>query len=166
VRRRDEDEFVAFVHARSRDLRRTAFLLTGDWHGAEDVVQSALAKVYVAWPRIDRATAVAYARQVVVRVFLDQRRRRASSELPMAVLPEAPAGEGLSDDRLVLLGALSALPAGQRAAVVLRYWGDMSVREVAAVLRIAPGTVKSQCSRGLASLRSALSHCYEGGSVD
>ena len=154
--RRDDSEFTAFVAARGAALRRAAYLLCGDWHRAEDLVQTALVKVYVAWPRVEAETAGAYARQAVVRVFLDSRRRRSSSETPTDSFAERPTADQAPDDRLVLMQALGALPPGQRAAVVLRYWEDLTVEEVARLLNVSAGTVKSQCSKGLIAMRLLL----------
>ncbi len=154
--RRDENEFTAFVMARGAALRRTAYLLSGDWHTAEDLVQIALVKLYVAWPRVEQATAEAYARKAVVRVFLDARRRRSSTELPTARVADRAAPDNSPDERLILMQALSSLPPGQRAAVVLRHWEDLSVEEVARLLGLSTGTVKSQCSKGLAAMRLML----------
>ncbi len=154
--RRDHREFTLFVVSCGASLRRTAYLLCGDWHTAEDLVQVALVKVYVAWPRVERGTAEAYARKTVVRVFLDTRRRRSASEMPTTSVMEGAAPEHLHEERMVLKQALAALPPGQRAAVVLRYWDDQSVEEVARLLNVSPGTVKSQCSKGLAALRLLL----------
>jgi RNA polymerase sigma-70 factor (sigma-E family) len=158
-RRADSDrEFTAYVTARAPALRRTAYLLCGDWHRAEDLTQSALARLYLAWSRARRTGAVdRYARKVVVRVFLDERRRMWRREVPTAELPETAMTAGTSEDRLVVLGALDLVPPRQRAAIVLRYWEDLSVAETAETLGCSEGTVKSQTARGLAALRSHLS---------
>lgn len=158
--KRDDAAFVAFADARSRALRRTAYLLAGDWHAAEDIVQVALIKVYKAWPRVEPATAEAYARTAVVRVFLDSRRRRASRELPVMTVPDTSVSGTSSHSRLDLLNALRALPPGQRAVVVLRYWDDASVEQTAAVLGLSHGTVKSQSAKGLQALREVLGADY------
>lgn len=160
---RDETQFRAFAGARAGALRRTAFLLCGDWHEAEDLVQAALVKLYVAWPRVHSGTAEAYARQVLTRAFIDSRRRRSSSERPTEELPDRSAPAADLDGRLDLLDALDALAPGQRAVIVLRYWEDLPVADVAELLRIRPGTVKSQATRGLESLRKLLGTHYVGG---
>jgi RNA polymerase sigma-70 factor (sigma-E family) len=154
-----DEEFTAYVAARARPLRRSAYLLCGDWHRAEDLTQSALTKAYLAWPRITRADNVdGYVRQILVRTYLDEQRRRWRREQPSGDLPErlgtdpAPA----SDQRLDLMRALATLPARQRAAVVLRCWEDLPIAAVARVLDCSEGTVKSQTSRGLAALRAVL----------
>ncbi|MFB9905030.1 SigE family RNA polymerase sigma factor [Allokutzneria oryzae] len=151
-------EFVEFVQARGVALRRTAFLLCGDWHRAEDLVQAALIKLFKAWPKIHKTGSLdAYTRQVLVRTAIDEsrrfwrRRERASAELPEVAIPAAS-----SEEALDLRRALATLPARQRAVVVLRFWEDLSVEEVANLLGCAPGTVKSQASKGLAALRRTL----------
>jgi RNA polymerase sigma-70 factor (sigma-E family) len=151
-----DDEFTAFVFARGPALRRTAFLMTGDWHRAEDLTQSALAKLYVAWPRVDRLGAEDYARQVLVRTVVDSRRRFWSRERPTAELPDVSVVEDQTESRVDLLRALASLPAEQRAILVLRFWEDMSVGQVAGVLALSQGTVKSRTARALDRLRSTL----------
>lgn len=157
--RRDE-EFTVYVAARVRQLRRSAYLLCGDWHRAEDLTQSALAKIYVAWAKVRRADNVdGYVRTVLVRTFLDEQRRHWRREQPTgesvdSVRPDPSSG---TDSRVDLVRALAALPARQRAAVVLRCWEDLSIAEVARTLDCSEGTVKSQTSRGLATLRERLS---------
>ena len=156
---RRDDEFTAYAAARMRLLRRSAYLLCGDWHRAEDLTQTALTKVYVSWSRVRRADNVdGYVRTVLVRAFLDEERRawkreRASGSLPDVPLADPSAG---SDARLDLVRALSTLPARQRAAVVPRCWEDLPIAEVARTLDCSEGTVKSQTSRGLAALRALL----------
>ncbi|WP_086820249.1 SigE family RNA polymerase sigma factor [Allokutzneria sp. NRRL B-24872] len=151
-------EFVEFVQARGVALRRTAFLLCGDWHRAEDLVQAALIKLFKSWHKIQKDGSVdAYARQVLVRTTIDEsrrfwrRRERASAELPEVAVPAVS-----SEEALDLRRALAQLPARQRAVVVLRFWEDQSVEEVANLLGCAQGTVKSQASKGLAALRKVL----------
>ena len=156
---RRDDEFTAYVAARARLLRRSAYLLCGDWHRAEDLTQSALTKVYLAWSRVRRADNVdAYVRQVLVRTYLDEQRRRWRSEqLSGGTLDGLrPDPAAASDQRLDLLRALATLPPRQRAAVVLRCWEDLPITEVARALDCSEGTVKSQTSRGLAALRGVL----------
>ena len=152
-----ERDFAGYVAARSRLLCTTAYLLCGDWHRAEDLTQTALAKLYVAWRRIDRRESVdAYARKVVVRASLDEHRRPWRRERAVAELPDVPGPADRADDRMDLLAALARLPARQRAVVVLRYWNDLTVAETAAALGITEGTVKSAASRGLTALRGVL----------
>ena len=159
-----EREFADYAAARSRLLCTTAYLICGDWHRAEDHTQTALTKLYLAWRRIDRQESVdAYARQVLVRTVLDERRRHWRRERPTAELPETALAADPTDDRLDLLAALARLPARQRAAVVLRYWVDLGVTETAAILGVTEGTVKSSSAKGLAALRGALQDSRTGG---
>jgi RNA polymerase sigma-70 factor (sigma-E family) len=160
---RDEAEFVAYYSARASHLRNTAYLLCNDWHLAEDLTQIAITKLYQAWPRIERHDTVdQYARQVLVRAFLDERRRPwrrevATDDSPDSVAPE-PYG---SDERMMLRTALMRIPKGRRAVLVLRFWADLSVEQVAAILDCSTGTVKSQTAHGLADLREVLGHELE-----
>ena len=157
---RDRDrEFGEYFDARAAVLRRTAYLLCGDWHRAEDLVQSALVKLYLAWPRLRSDGAIdAYARKILVRTAIDDSRRRfRSSETPVGSPPEI-ALEQLAgaEDALDVRRALAALPPRQRATVVLRYWEDLPVDETANLLGCSEGTVKSQAAKGLAALRRLL----------
>jgi RNA polymerase sigma-70 factor (sigma-E family) len=158
MRALEEEQFGEYVDARLPSLRRTAYFLCGDWHSAEDLAQTALIRMYRVWSRLNAREAVdSYARQVLVRAFLDERRRPWRRERTTASLPEqmAPAGSSY-EVRDELLAALAVLPAQQRAAVVLRYWDDMSVEDTAFSLGVGPGTVKSYCARGLSRLRELL----------
>src|SRR3954452_11311448 len=155
--RRDDDGFVEFAAASRDRLRRTAYLMCGDWHRSSDIVQEALIRVYVAWPRLERKGALtAYARRAVVSVAIDQSRRRSSTELSGPVGDHEAAGDLASGvaDRDLLMKALASLPKRQRACVVLRYYEDLPVAEVATLLEINAGNVKSQTSRALASLKA------------
>ncbi|SFR18543.1 RNA polymerase sigma-70 factor, sigma-E family [Lentzea waywayandensis] len=148
-------EFGEFVDARALVMRRTAYLLCGDWHRAEDIVQTALIKMYVAWSRVRKDSADAYARKVLVRTAIDEGRRGFfQRERSVDAVPEHPVTDDSADFDLRL--ALDALPPGQRAVVVLRYWEDLSVTETARILGRTEGTVKSQAAKGLASLRDLL----------
>ncbi|RKT51561.1 SigE family RNA polymerase sigma factor [Saccharothrix australiensis] len=155
---RDSD-FAEFVDARAPALRRTAYLLCGDWHRAEDLVQTALTRLYVAWPRLGRDGPLdAYARKVLVRTAIDESRRGfRRRETVVASLPETPV-PGADPADFDVRDALAALPAGQRAVVVLRYWEDLSVADTARLLGRSEGTVKSQAAKGLATLRRLLGH--------
>ena len=149
-----EDEFRDFAVARSRSLRRTAYLLTGDHQHAEDLLQTTLTKVYLAWDRIrDRHAAEAYARRTLVTTYTSWWRRRWNGEVPTEELPERSAAGDAGHDRLDLRDALRRLPKRQRAVVVLRYYEDLSELEVAGLLECSVGTVKSQASKALAKLR-------------
>lgn len=148
-------EFGEFVDARALVMRRTAYLLCGDWHRAEDIVQTALIKLYVVWSRVRKDSVDAYARKVLVRTAVDETRRGFfQRERTVDVLPEPAVTDESADFDLRL--ALDALPPGQRAVVVLRYWEDLSVTETARILGRTEGTVKSQASKGLAALRELL----------
>ena len=150
--------FTEFAAANRARLRSTAYLLCGDWERASDHVQEGLLRVYVAWPRLVRGGGeVAYARKAVVSAFLDAIRKRSSRERPSVVDLDRASGEdvaGAVADRAALMAALARLPGRQRACVVLRYFEELDVRETAGVLGCSEGTVKSQTSRALASLRA------------
>jgi RNA polymerase sigma-70 factor (sigma-E family) len=154
-RQRDAD-FTAYLAARQSTLLRTAYLITGDAHTAEDVVQSALARLYLSWDRVQRAESPdAYVRRAIVNEATSwwrrawRRREVATDILPdVAVAPEPTSG---GDDVWQLV---RSLPPRQRAVIVLRYYEQLSEAEIADTLGISPGTVKSQASRALATLRT------------
>jgi RNA polymerase sigma-70 factor (sigma-E family) len=151
------EEFIEFAAAAAPRLRRTAFLLCGDWHIAEDLTQTTLEKVFGSWRRISwQDAADAYATRTLVNTYLADRRRKRVEEVLTDKLPERPAEAQAPEMRMVVLGALATLPLGARAVVVLRYWADMSVEQVAAVLGCSPGNVKSQSARALDKLRPLL----------
>lgn len=164
---RDEAAFVEFAEAARAQLRRTAYLMCGDWHHASDLVQEGLIRVYVAWPRLTKAgREYGYARKAVVSAFLDHVRRRSSNEVPTE--PDGDPASGLDvaesvASRTALMAGLAGLPSRQRACVVLRYFEDLSVADTAAVLGCSEGTVKSQTSRALSSLRSTFDSSPVGG---
>lgn len=150
-----EDDFRAFVGARQRALLRSAALLTGDMASAEDLVQTALVKSWAHWPRLMGGDgAEAYVRRVIVTTQTTWWRRRWNAEVPTGALPERAADGADLDVRETVRRALLALPPRQRAAVVLRYFDDLSEQQTAAVLGCAVGTVKSQTARGLDKLRA------------
>ena len=152
-----EAAYVDFVTSRHSHLRRVARALTRDPHQADDLLQTALTKLYVAWPRVHRnGSEEAYVRRILVRASIDESRRPWRRERPTETLPDRPAPEVDPDDRSALLAALHSLPAQQRATVLLRHWLGLSVTETAAELGISEGTVKSHTSRGLAALRTVL----------
>ena len=152
-----EAEFAEVYLGRARALRRTAFLLCGDWHRAEDLVQSSFARLYLAWPLRDPGAADAYLRRILVRIVIDESRRAWHRERPSDRLPELAADPpGSVEDSIVLRQALAAVPRRQRACLVLRYFDDCSVEATAAALGCSTGTVKSQTARGLEALRSHL----------
>jgi RNA polymerase sigma-70 factor (sigma-E family) len=151
------EEFAEFAAAVSPRLRRTAFLLCGDWQAAEDLTQATLAKVFVSWRRISRRdAALAYATRTLANSYLAGRRRRRVAELLTDRPPDRPADPGTPELRIMMLDALAVLPAKARAVVVLRYWEDLSVEQVAVLLGCSPGNVKSQSARSLDKLRILL----------
>ncbi|WP_410659766.1 RNA polymerase sigma factor [Amycolatopsis sp. lyj-112] len=163
MRSGDDASFREFARDKALPLRRTAYLLCGDWHLAEDLVQTALIKLYRVWPKVSRKGPVDnYTRRILLRCWLDERRRPwRQKENRDGVVPEEPAipaDAGISDS---LLRALSEVPPKQRAAVVLRHCADLSVAEVAVALRCSEGTVRSQAARGLDALRAALQRQQE-----
>lgn len=149
---------MEFASAQAGQLFRIAYLMCGDWHEAEDLVQIALAKLFVAWGRAAKAGDVcSYARRVLVNSFLSQRRLRRSSETPVAEI--AAAARPPDDDadlRLMLVAALRRLPPRSRAVVVLRHMEDHSIESVAKFLGVSPAAVKSLNARGIAQLRESL----------
>ncbi|AYY13140.1 SigE family RNA polymerase sigma factor [Actinobacteria bacterium YIM 96077] len=149
--------FGDFAAACSGPLFRTAWLLTGDWHLAEDLVQETLGKVFRRWGRLDQIEEpIAYARTVLMRTYLSHRRRRSSGEQPAETVPESATYDGDVALRLTLLDGLAELDAKDRAVLVSRYWEDRSVEETAAELDLSPGAVKSRSFRALQRLRAAL----------
>ncbi len=158
-----DEEFSAFVQTRRTGLVRSACLLTaGDTHLAEDLVQTALARLYVAWPKVRRAgTESAYVWRIIVNAHIDEvrrpsrRRERNVPELPERPAPPEAFPDGLASSEV--RAALGALPPGMRAAVVLRHWLDLSVGETAELMNCSEGTVKSQTAKAAARLRDLLS---------
>jgi RNA polymerase sigma-70 factor (sigma-E family) len=151
------EEFVEFAAAASPRLRRMAFLLCGDWHTAEDLVQTTLAKVFVSWRKIRRREAErAYASRTLVNTYLAGKRLKRSEEILTSNLPEREVESPAPETRIVVLNALATLPPKSRAVVVLRYWADLSVDQVADILGCSPGNVKSQSARALDKLRTVL----------
>jgi len=156
---RDAVAFSELVATRSAALVRTAYLVVGDHQLAQDLVQEALVKTYVAWPRLrDVSKAEAYARRTIVTTAISWRRRRSFHERPAQTIPEQaqPDGTDAIATHDVMWAELGALPPRQRAAIVLRYYEDLSEAETAQVMGCAVGTVKSQVSTGLQRLRRRL----------
>ncbi|GAA1618469.1 SigE family RNA polymerase sigma factor [Nonomuraea maheshkhaliensis] len=154
-----EDEFREYVTARGPALLRAAHQLTGHPLDAEDLLQSALAKTYLAWDRIeDRNALDGYVRRAMVNINISQWRRRKLEEYPSDELPEPAAREALPAPEIheALEQALRELPERMRAAIVLRYYEDMTEPEIARTLGISVGTVKSTVSRAMAKLRRSL----------
>lgn len=158
MRREAEQEFVGYLRARLPRLHRTAYLLCGDAHLADDLVQSTALALYRKWPAVQEANNVdAYVHRVLVNQFLGERRRRWSRVLLSGRPLENPAPQEASvEDRDEVRVALAQLGPRQRAVLVLRFLCDMPVEETALVLGCSPGNVKSQTARGLATLRRLL----------
>jgi RNA polymerase sigma-70 factor (sigma-E family) len=157
------EEFAEFAESASWQLRRTAFLLCGDWHTAEDLAQTTLAKMFVSWGKIKRSGAeYAYAKRTLVNAYLGGKRLKRSGEVLTDRLPECAVASQAPETRMVVLGALATLSPRARAVVVLRYWEDLSVEQVAAVLGCSPGNVKSQTARALVKLRAVLGEAMTG----
>jgi RNA polymerase sigma-70 factor (sigma-E family) len=153
----DDRGFGEYVSARSRALLRTAYLLTGNVADAEDLVQAALAKTFLAWDRIeDRGAVDGYVRRAMVNTHISWWRRRRVEEYPTDEIPDqAVADHAVSSDlQETLRRAIDRLPQRMRAAVVLRYYEDMTEAEVAEALGVSLGTVKSTVSRAVAKLRT------------
>jgi RNA polymerase sigma-70 factor (sigma-E family) len=153
-----ERDFVEYVEARQQSLIRFAYLLTSDHHTAEDLVQTALAKTYLAWGRMrDRGAVDSYVRRVIVNENTSMWRRAwRRRERVSDILPDRGRSDPDVDSRDALWQVVQTLPPRQRAAVVLRYYEDLSEADTAAVLGCSVGNVKSQTSRGIAAMRAAI----------
>ena len=153
----EAEEFARFVEARQRALQRTAWLLTGDWGLAEDLVQAALARSWPRWERIRRRDdPEVYVRRVMVNTWTSWSRRRWRSERPSGAVPDSQAAGDMAaevDVRVAVHSALRSLTDRQRAVLVLRVFDDLSEAQVARVLGCAIGTVKSTMARAVARLR-------------
>ena len=148
--------FDDYVAARGPALWRSAWLLTGDAHRAEDLVQTALVKCWRRWDQIATGGSVdGYVRRALVTTYTDWRRRKWTGEVPSAVLPDNRAADPDLVVRHDVLAALALLPRGQRAVVVLRFYDDLTEVQTAAALGVSVGTVKSQTARALHALRSS-----------
>jgi RNA polymerase sigma-70 factor (sigma-E family) len=150
-----DDEFRDFMASRWPILVRTAYLLTGSHHDAEDLAQTALTRAHLKWRHVRRSDdPAAYVRQIMIHCHADQFRRRRVREWLTARLPDTPAPHSTTTDtRHALMQALGQLPARQRAVVVLYYFEDMPHAQIAAALGTKEATVRSQLSRALAKLR-------------
>jgi len=160
----DRQAFDALVEARATSLLRTAYLLTGDWATAEDLLQTALVKTWFKWDGVrDKDAAEAYVRQVMARTFATWWRRKWRGEVATGELPERPGYDHYADvdQRHALRRALSELSPRQRAIVVLRFYEDLPEAEVAALLGCSVGTVKSTASRALVRLRGLVGDVTE-----
>ncbi|MBB2948467.1 RNA polymerase sigma-70 factor (sigma-E family) [Actinoplanes lutulentus] len=156
----DVDEYREYVAGRMDGWRRTAYLLCGDWHAADDLVSIALVKLYRHWGKVSTVEHPdAYVRQILVRTMLNERRRSWRREHPVTTVPDRVAAAGGPEsvaDRQMFVALLGELPPRRRAVLVLRYFCDLSVEETAAQLGCSTGTVKSQTARALDSLRTRL----------
>lgn len=148
------DEFVA---ARGQAMQRFGYLLTSDWALAEDLVQTALARAYPRWSRINSDDPEAYVRKAMVNTWSSWWRRRWRGEVPTESLPDVAAGDQYADvdRRHAVMGALAGLPPRQRLVLVLRYHEDLPEQQVADLLGVSVGTIKSQAAKALTKLRSA-----------
>ncbi|CAL9666940.1 SigE family RNA polymerase sigma factor [Saccharothrix sp. NPDC042600] len=158
---RDEQEFAEYFAARREAVRRTAFLLCGDWHRADDLAQTAFVALHRRWRKVrDKQALDAYVRRTLVRAVIDESRRPWRRERFVDSVPDTPAHDGEVGDavatRETLVAGLKRVPPRQRAVLVLRFLEGLDVSAAAEVLGCSEGTVKSQTSRGLEALREAL----------
>ncbi|SDC88453.1 SigE family RNA polymerase sigma factor [Actinokineospora iranica] len=158
---REEQEFAEYFAARRDAVRRTAYLLCGDWHRADDLAQTAFVALHRRWRKIrDRGALDAYVRRSVVRAMIDETRRPWRRERHVEALPEVPSSDAEVGDavatRSALLDGLTRVPPRQRAVLVLRFLEGLDVAGTAAAMKCSEGTVKSQTARGLAALRDVL----------
>ena len=159
-----DTEYTEYVAARLWSLRRLAAVLCGDWQRADDLVQATLTKLYVHWGRVRAATHPdAYARAVLVREFIHEQRSAWVKRVSLSGrLTDSPAAAIDQDAVLDLRAAVAALPARQRATLVLRFYCDLNVDQSAQVLNCSPGTVKSQTAKAISTLRRALTAGHSG----
>jgi RNA polymerase sigma-70 factor (sigma-E family) len=162
---RDPLDFECFVQATGNQTFRTALLLCGDWHLAEDLTQTTYAKLFARWPRVRAADSPpAYARTVLLNTYLSHRRLRRSSEHPVADVPDGTDVRGGwsssaavdPSTRVALLDALRALSRTDRAVLVLRFWEDRSVSQTGRDLGISDGAVRTRTIRAIGRLRALL----------
>jgi RNA polymerase sigma-70 factor (sigma-E family) len=153
-----DDEYTEYVAARMMSLRRVAYLLCQDWDRADDLVQATITQLYVHWARARAADHIdAYARTILVREFLTERRSAWARRVNLdGRVPETSSRVTDHDASLDVRAALTKVPPRQRATLVLRFYCDLNVEQAARVLGCSTGTVKSQTSKGLESLRRAL----------
>ena len=158
MKRAEELAYRDYVTARMEVMRRTAYLLCRDWHTSDDLVAITLGKLYRHWHRVSDAEHLdAYVRRILVRTWLDERGRPWRREEPADEVPDLSVSQPVQVvERAGLLDLLETLPPRRRAAVVLRFYCDLSVEETAEVLGCSTGTVKSQTARGLEALRARI----------
>jgi RNA polymerase sigma-70 factor (sigma-E family) len=157
----EQRQFREYFTARHDRVRRTAYVLCGDWHWADDLTQNAFMRLAVSWPKVrDRGALDAFVRTCLVRAYLAEARRHwRRRESSVADPPERlapPGGAEVTEGRMAFAAALRRLPARQRAVLVCRFYQDLDVAATAAALGCSAGTVKSQTARGLARLRDVL----------
>ena len=161
------DDFDAFVVARGQALIRFAYVLCGNAHLSEDIVQEVLARIHRRWDRIERMAAPeAYVRKAIVREYLSWRRRKASAERIVAEPPDRAVPDDQADsivERGQMWALLATLPRAQRAVLVLRFYEDLPDSEIAEMLRCSPSTVRAHASRALSRLRADLTSAVPGG---
>jgi RNA polymerase sigma-70 factor (sigma-E family) len=161
--------FSEYAHARAATLFRTAYLMVGDHQLAQDLLQEALVKTLMAWPRLhDRHDLEAYTRRIIVTTSISWRRRRSFHERPVEALPERPDPDPADDvvTHDAVLAALRLVPPRQRAAIVLRYYQDLTERQTAEAMGCSVGAVKSQVSAGLQRLRETLGPGFDQTTAD
>jgi RNA polymerase sigma-70 factor (sigma-E family) len=169
-----DDSFAEFVQTRGEHHRRLAILLAGDWHAGEDLIQASLLRLYEAWPRLDTTTgADAYLHKIMVNQHRSWRRTKWRGEMPGSYVPDAGSPDDPADQQAtgaVIRAALTGLPYKQRAALVLRYFADLSEAETATILGCSAGSVKTHTSRGVHAMRERLGSefgrsCHRGGAA-
>ncbi len=155
---RRDDDFAEYAAARMLALQRLAVLLCQDSHRADDLVQAAITKLYLHWPKAKAASDIdAYARTILIREFLHERGTSWARRVTLSgQLPDRPAVGHDRDAAIDMQAALATLPPRQHATLVLRFYCDLSVEQAALALGCSPGTVKSQTAKALASLRRSL----------
>lgn len=159
--RTSAEEFADFVHATGGALYRTALLLTGDHHLAEDLTQTTYARVFASWRRVSRADSpAAYARRVLLNGFISHRRLRRNAETPTSTLPDDPGSDADPSARIDLLAALQRLSPTDRAVLVARYWEDRSVSQTAADLGLTETAVRTRSKRALERLRPLVADIF------
>ncbi|HEY9524775.1 MAG TPA: SigE family RNA polymerase sigma factor [Thermopolyspora sp.] len=160
MRSDDEATFREYVAGGMQSWRRTAYLLCQDWHTADDLVSVTCGKLYKHWSRVRALGNIdAYVRRMLLNAWLDERRRPWRRERPTRDVPDRPAPQVADEtEHGDVRRLLADLPPRRRAAIVLRYYCDLSVEETAEALGVSPGTVKSLTSRGLLTLRTQLTN--------
>ena len=161
-----DDEYTEYVAARLSSLRRLAAVLCDDWQRADDLLQATLTQLYVHWAQVRAASHPdAYARTVLVREFIHERRSSWAKWVSLTGgMTDSPAAAVDHDAALDLRAAVAALPARQRATLVLRFYCDLNVDQSAEILGCSPGTVKSQTAKALDTVRRALTPARTAGS--